>query len=139
MYGVIAGKPLDDALTITFIIDLCVNDVKDRLELATKDTPYSKVRGDIMSVSERPKHLRRCSPHGCGQPKGRALDPLSDQRVGGGAKSTTRMTRSSIGTRKGSGRNRAARRSLRCSPKGENKGVWPKGQAVLGKRGGNMG
>lgn len=36
-YDVLAGKPFDEDLAITFVIDLCVKYLKGRLELATKD------------------------------------------------------------------------------------------------------
>lgn len=52
-YEVLAGKPLDEDLGVTVIIDLCVQDLKDRLEPATHVMQSLEVREEIMSFSER--------------------------------------------------------------------------------------
>lgn len=40
-FQVLAGKPLDEYLGVTKVIDLCATYLTDRLELATKDVQYA--------------------------------------------------------------------------------------------------
>lgn len=52
-YEVLAGKPLDEYLGVTVMIDLRVKFRNDRLELATKDMTYPQVRQEVMIFTER--------------------------------------------------------------------------------------
>ena len=48
---------LPEDLNITVIIDLCVKDLKEHLELNSKELNYREVRDEIMSYVERKRDL----------------------------------------------------------------------------------
>ena len=52
-YEVMAGEPLPEDLRITVIIDLCPRDLREHLELSTKEMTYKEVRDEISNYVER--------------------------------------------------------------------------------------
>lgn len=65
-YEVLSGNPLDKCLAITVITDLCVKDLKDRLELATKDDVFGGTWRNHEFHRATPRHIRRSSSDGRG-------------------------------------------------------------------------
>ena len=56
-YEVLGGEPLPEDLRVTVIIDLCTKDLKEHLELITREMKYKEVRDEIMSYVERKRDL----------------------------------------------------------------------------------
>ena len=56
-YEVLGGDPLPEDLRVTVIIDLCTKDLKEHLELITREMKYKEVRDEIMSYVERKRDL----------------------------------------------------------------------------------
>ena len=56
-YEALGGQALPDDLRVTVIIDLCTKDLKEHLELITREMLYKEVRDDIMSYVERKRDL----------------------------------------------------------------------------------
>ena len=56
-YEVLAGSELPEDLRVTVIIDLCTKDLKEHLELMTREMKYKEVRDEIMSYVERKRDL----------------------------------------------------------------------------------
>lgn len=56
-YEVLAGQPLPEDLRATVIIDLCTKDLKEHLELTTREMSYKEVREEIMAYVERKRDL----------------------------------------------------------------------------------
>ena len=52
-YEVMAGNELPEDLKVTVIIDLCTKDLKEHLELSTREMSYKQARGEIISYAER--------------------------------------------------------------------------------------
>ena len=52
-YEIMGGQALPKDLRVTVIIDLCNKDLKEHLELITREMDYKKVREEIMSFVER--------------------------------------------------------------------------------------
>ena len=52
-YEHLANETLPEDLRVTVIIDLCVKDLKEHLELITKEMSYKEVRDEIISYVER--------------------------------------------------------------------------------------
>ena len=52
-YESMAGSELPEDLKVTVIIDLCPKDLKEHLELITRDMKYKEVRDEIASYVER--------------------------------------------------------------------------------------
>lgn len=52
-YEVLSGQPLPEDLRVTVIIDLCTKDLKEHLELITREMTYKDVRDEIQSYVER--------------------------------------------------------------------------------------
>jgi hypothetical protein len=55
-YEVMSGTPLPEDLRVTVIIDLCVKDLREHLELTTREMAYKEVREEIMSYVERKRN-----------------------------------------------------------------------------------
>ena len=55
-YEIMSGDPLPEDLRVTVIIDLCVKDLKEHLELITREMTYKEVREEIMSYVERKRN-----------------------------------------------------------------------------------
>ena len=47
-YEVLGGESLPEDLRVTVIIDLCTKDLKEHLELITREMKYKEVREEIM-------------------------------------------------------------------------------------------
>lgn len=56
-HELLAGEPLDEYLGVTCIIDLCVTELKDRLECANKDITFQGVREEVLSFTRRRRDL----------------------------------------------------------------------------------
>ena len=56
-YEVLGGDPLPEDLRVTVIIDLCTKDLKEHLELITREMKYKEVRDEIMSYVERKRDM----------------------------------------------------------------------------------
>lgn len=56
-YEVLANGPLPDDLKVTVIIDLCTKDLREHLELGTKEMKYQEVRDEIVFYVERKRDL----------------------------------------------------------------------------------
>ena len=56
-YAHMAGAELPEDLKVTVIIDLCPKDLKEHLELITREMPYKEVRDEIASYVERKRDL----------------------------------------------------------------------------------
>ena len=52
-YELLAGAELPEDLRVTVFIDLCTKDLKEHLELITREMTYKEVRDEIMSYVER--------------------------------------------------------------------------------------
>jgi len=52
-YDVLGGQALLEDLRVTVIIDLCTRDLKEHLELITREMSYKEVRDEIQSYVER--------------------------------------------------------------------------------------
>ena len=55
-YEVVAGADLPEDLKVTVIIDLCTKDLKEHLELSTREMTYKQVRDEIISYAERKRN-----------------------------------------------------------------------------------
>ena len=55
-YEVMAGADLPEDLKVTVIIDLCTKDLKEHLELSTREMTYKQVRDEIISYVERKRN-----------------------------------------------------------------------------------
>lgn len=53
IYEFLAGKPLDEDVGVTVINDFSFKDLQDRLGLASMDSSYPEVRGEINSFIDR--------------------------------------------------------------------------------------
>ena len=56
-YEVMAGADLPEDLKVTVIIDLCTKDLKEHLELSTREMTYKQVRDEIISYVERKRNV----------------------------------------------------------------------------------
>ena len=56
-YEVLGGESLPEDLRVTVIIDLCAKDLKEHLELITREMKYKEVLEEIMSFVERKRDL----------------------------------------------------------------------------------
>lgn len=61
-YEALAGHPLDDDTTVTVLISVCVNELRDRLEANGKGMSYKKVLGDIVAFIERRRDTEADGP-----------------------------------------------------------------------------
>jgi hypothetical protein len=55
-YEALGGAELPDDLKVTLIIDLCTKDLKEHLDLTTKDMAYKEVRDEIVNSAERKRN-----------------------------------------------------------------------------------
>jgi len=55
-YELMAGNELPEDLKVTVIIDLCTKDLKEHLELSTRDMTYKQVRDEVISYAERKRN-----------------------------------------------------------------------------------
>lgn len=50
----LAGKPLDEDLLAIALPDICVPELRSKLELSSEDMSHREVRGDMVAYIERP-------------------------------------------------------------------------------------
>ena len=55
-YEMMTGTDLPEDLKVTVIIDLCTKDLKEHLELSTREMTYKQVRDVIISYVERKRN-----------------------------------------------------------------------------------
>ena len=55
-YEFMAGADLPEDLKVTVIIDLCTKDLKEHLELSTREMTYKQVRDEIVSYADRKRN-----------------------------------------------------------------------------------
>lgn len=46
-YEALSGRPLDEDITATVLMSICVRELRERLGSGTKDMSYKEVRDDI--------------------------------------------------------------------------------------------
>ena len=115
-YEVMAGADLPEDLKVTVIIDLCTKDLKEHLELSTREMTYKQVRDEIISYAERKRNAfsNDLKSHGRGRGGGRPC-------VDGSAWSTTTSSGTSTAPRNSStawaGTRVLARAATRAGPR----------------------